>query len=218
MHAQPSSPIQAISDSLEDCHRCVLRHLNRNKGGLSNVSLPGIAETVQTIELFQASTHIGVPDLGLSKTYQYVLDHHAATIRPPRGEVGAFVIAIGDDVDNLPNILLDMRMLCKLVADSGTRDQEHLPRGQPLTYRNLIQRRLLLLRKSAGPKYSLYEIRRLATLVFSYGAIYPLRGGEQLSIVVQSLINTTGQHERMPEEAEFLLWALMIGALGSVRK
>ena len=199
-------------------HYDVLRLLVRNKGGLQNVNFPGIAETVQTIELFQASTHIGVPDLGLSETYRFVLDHHTANIRPQRIEIEGFLVAIGEDSLDFRDVLLDVRMFCKLVSHAESQDQKVLPQSQLLTYRNLIQRRILLLPRGREPKDSMYEICRLATLIFSYGVIYPLRGGEQLGILVQSLIKTSRQHDCMPEEAEFLLWALMVGALGSIKK
>ncbi|KIW78480.1 hypothetical protein Z517_08316 [Fonsecaea pedrosoi CBS 271.37] len=174
------------------------------RGGLQGVTMPGIAEQIQSTDLLQASLSIRRPYFTLCRLYQHVLDNHVKLIRPPRERLDEAFPAIADA--EFKDLLLDMRMYCReldrVVATTTTTAGSNLSEAgggpdpdnpvpasvawETNVYRNLIQYRLLRL-----PRYENREeeLCRLGAMIFSYGVIYPVARPRPLRMLVAQLRN-----------------------------
>ncbi|OAG35398.1 hypothetical protein AYO21_10408 [Fonsecaea monophora] len=185
------------------------------RGGLRGVTMPGIAEQIQSTDLLQASLSIRRPYFTLCRLYQHVLDNHVKLIRPPRERLDEAFPAIADA--EFKDLLLDMRMYCRELdrvvattttttttaaaaaaaaaesnlSEAGSGPDPDNPGArvsgwETNVYRNLIQYRLLRL-----PRYENREeeLCRLGAMIFSYGVIYPVARPRPLRMLVAQLRN-----------------------------
>lgn len=183
-------------------HIDALKRLVTARGGLQNVTAPGIAEQLQATDLLQASVTLSRPNFALCRLYRHVLNHQVSVVRPPRERVDIFPLAA--DSLEFKDLLLDMRMYCRLletVAEpSSSRcdgsSSSSAPSWETNVCRNLIQFRLLNLPRDddnneegrpSTPHHEDERLCRLAALIFSYGVIYPLARRQPLSTLTKQL-------------------------------
>lgn len=192
-------------------HINALKALVEKRGGLSKVNTPGIADQVQSTDIIQASLASRKPNFELGCLYHHVLEHQVKVIRPPRSRANQFDVS-----DNFKDLLLDMRMYCRLLNRSYDDLQTALSSWEMNIQRNLIQYRLLSLPRGED------EICRLAALIFSHGVIFPLARMHPLRILVRQLVAEMERHVEWDDNpSEFLLWVTVVGgiaAAGSLRE
>ncbi|OAP65189.1 hypothetical protein AYL99_01161 [Fonsecaea erecta] len=168
------------------------------RGGLQHISMPGVAEQIQSTDILHASISLCRPHFTLCRLYQHVLDNHVKMIRPPRERLDEAFPAITNV--EFKDLLLDMRMYCRELervttecggggapADGDGEESDLVlspVAWETNVYRNLIQYRLLRL---PGCENQLEELCRLGAMIFSYGVIFPVARPEPLRLLVKRL-------------------------------
>ncbi|KIW49496.1 hypothetical protein PV05_11169 [Exophiala xenobiotica] len=193
-----------------ETHISALKRLVAARGGLDNITTPGIAEQVQSTDILQSSLTMTRPNFALGPLYRHVLEHQVKMVRPPRERAAVF----GGVDDDLKDLLLDMRMYCCLIQSSS--DERHVQNlatsWETNVYRNLIQFQLLSLPTMQGEA----ELCRLAALAFSYGVIYPLACHGPLESLVKQLKGVfEDDTTSISKPSEFLLWVAVMGAMAA---
>lgn len=192
-------------------HIDALKALVEKRGGLSKVNTPGIADQIQATDIIQASLALMKPKFELCHLYHHVLEHQVKVIRPPRSRANQFDVS-----DHFKDLLLDMRLYCRLLNRSYDDVQTALLSWEMNVQRNLIQYRLLSLSRGQD------EICRLAALIFSNGVIFPIARKHPLQILVKQLVAELERRVDWDDKSsEFLLWVTVVGGLaatGSVRE
>ncbi|KIV80117.1 hypothetical protein PV11_07640 [Exophiala sideris] len=192
-------------------HMDVLRRLVAARGGLDNIETPGIAEQTQSTDILQSSLTLSKPTFALCSSYRHVLEHQIKWVRPPRERAAHFDIVD----DNFKDLLLDMRMYCRILEKFEGSKHENFASWETNVYRNLIQFRLLLLPKADG----ITQLCRLTALIFSYGVIYPLACPDPLEVLVRQLKDAVSATvTAMHEAADFLLWVCVIGGMAATSR
>ncbi|EXJ61392.1 uncharacterized protein A1O5_11706 [Cladophialophora psammophila CBS 110553] len=223
-------------------HMLAVKSLVAARGGLQHVSMPGVAEQIQSTDILRASLSLCRPNFTLCRLYQHVLENHVKMVRPPRERLDEAFPTIHDT--DFKDLLLDMRMYCRelerIAAESGGASEGGGGGGgdgaaddlvassgvawETNVYRNLIQHRLLRL-----PRYGSREeeLCRLAAMIFSYGVIYPVARPRPLRVLAKQLRIEVEHHPSSPSiatcngpttagrGAAFLLWIAVLGALAS---
>ena len=186
-------------------HVHALKALVKARGGLREITTPGIAEQVQSTDIIQASLALMKPNFELGRLYNHVLEHQVKLIRPPHARAAIFEVS-----DTFKDILLDMRMYCRQLDKVCKDVQSALASWEMNINRNLIQYRLLSLPGGQD------ELCRLASLIFSYGVIFPLANKRPLEALVRDLLRTL--HSDTSEETvsdEFMLWVTVLGGIAA---
>ena len=183
-------------------HIKALQALVERRGGLSQVSTPGVADQVQCTDIIQASMLLTRPNFELGVLYRHVLEHQVKVIRPPRSRANQFQVS-----DNFKDLLLDMRTYCRLLKQSYKDVQAALSSWEMNVQRNLIQYRLLSLPRGDD------EICRLIALIFSCGVIFPVARKRPLKILVKQLVAELERNSDPP--SEFLLWVTAVGGVAA---
>ncbi|KAI1611484.1 hypothetical protein EDD36DRAFT_466421 [Exophiala viscosa] len=189
-------------------HMDALERLVEARGGLEKIETPGIAEQIQSTDILHSSLSLSRPTFALGSLYRHVLEHQVKLVRPPRERAACFDVVD----DNFKDLLLDMRMYCRLLERSGLAADENIATWETNVSRNLIQFRLLLLSKADG----IAELCRLAALIFSYGVIYPLARSESLKLLARQLKTAVSETMTVMHEAtELMLWVCVIGGMAT---
>ena len=166
---------------------------------------PGLCEYMQIADLLRASLTLSRPELELSKSYLSILNNEAQTIRPPQEEAAAFNVD-----DSLKDILLDMKLICRLIEKFSGSIQFDSHTSKFVQYRDLIQYRLLSLSRGRD------EICRLATMIFNYGVIFTIPDPRPIQALAKELHWLMLDSEfTARENKEFLLWAAFIGGIAA---
>lgn len=184
-----------------DSHIHALKRLVAARGGLLNITTPGIAEQVQSSDILHASVSLTIPNFTMCRLYEHVLQNKMKVIRPPRKRIEDIFPAVTDI--EFQDLLLDMRMYCRHLAKLVDRDDADdlqslsdtsVPWETNVT-RNIIQYRLLRL-----PRYTRNdeEICRLAALIFSFGVIYPVARRKPLDRLLTYLTAAFQCHKNFP--------------------
>jgi hypothetical protein len=171
-------------------HMDALRRLVAARKGLQNITTPGVAEQVQSMDILQASVSLMRPNFTLCRLYKHVLENQVKMIRPPRERIDDVFPAVTDT--DFKDLLLDMRMYCRQlerIADDIDDDGLQTLSDSSVSWETNVSRNLIQYRLLGLPKYQDddEELCRLVALIFSYGVIYPVARRKSMDILVKQL-------------------------------
>ncbi|OAL22838.1 hypothetical protein AYO22_06746 [Fonsecaea multimorphosa] len=199
--------------SYDTPHWGALQRLMQEKGGLDKVTMTGLGEFMQLIDLWQASVHLDRPSFGLCRVYLECEQEVLPLLRlyeQEQGEEFAFPAgAIGHDLlDVIWDIRSYLRLLHILRTDTGAIDASSKPLAR---YRNVIQHRLLSLRKIESN--STHEACRMGVSIFAYGVTFPFQDMAPMVHYAGTLRQLLVGMKMLQLANEFRLWLLMMGAM-----
>ncbi|WEW61327.1 hypothetical protein PRK78_006817 [Emydomyces testavorans] len=220
--------------SLNDHHIKGLLALIEMKGGLSQVKLPGLAETLSTSAVMLSTKYLVKPRLPFVPIFK-----ESAQGQTPRWPTVVNPIALGSLADDgrrdpilkaglpqdISDILRHMRDYNNVV---NLYSQGLLPELEPAVIadrRNWIQYNLVSLSSGCefhedfSQAYKTYEACRLSALIYSMLVIFPLpaanRPFQRLSSMMRTALMDSGLSTSWGCASEMLLWSLVLGGLAA---
>ncbi|OJJ99631.1 hypothetical protein ASPACDRAFT_60471 [Aspergillus aculeatus ATCC 16872] len=239
--SSPFSPVFESMQSLDvyavltqdNCHRRGLLAMIRQRGGLENIKLEGVAAVISSTEVIVATKNLTKPQL----EYRSMLSEqlHTTQRESPTPSFQSTALELSqnrllDQLKGFPRgfleILHDMVIYTDRIQSliHGRVCQSHPQMLSLVEQRNWIQHRLLSLpskEKCVTPVSFLYEPFRLAAQVYSLAVILPLPMAvapfARLAELLQVEISQAMEYEPVCSDAEvdLLLWMVVLGGIAS---
>ncbi|KAH8800461.1 hypothetical protein F5884DRAFT_810512 [Xylogone sp. PMI_703] len=198
------------------------------RGGIQQVDLPGLAAVISYIDIINASRTVSHP--------QYCFVPLTGTIPSELLKIfGTYPLESGFDAQLYPNvnhsfiigkIFEAIRFYMGLLEVS---EYDEIPKNLDLKLlidcRNLIQHHILSLPKScelgiADQPSHIYEIARLAIIIYGVGVIFPIAGQNSpltfLAGQLQILLKQQFENLVSAENIDVVIWAVVLGGIAAV--
>ncbi|KAK8090628.1 hypothetical protein PG994_000133 [Apiospora phragmitis] len=169
---------------------------------------------IENIDLHCGSESFTLADnIGLCRAFQHVFQTWLPQVRPPLTEAAAFPVD-----DGLKELLLDIRVCCQEIEEYVIRAKnlgDPGLTGMVVPYQNIVQHRLMSLRREEGSGGSAEDICRAAALVFTLGVTFPLPRAEPLASAAADLARIMHSSSNTVQNRRFLFWTAMLGAIAA---